>query len=386
MRYVSIFICCSLFMLISCGGSESTQSLPPPVSTPIPEPEPAPFSVQLSGLHGLIVGELQLSEQYLFALTNAGLFRADLHTLEWQSLGFDDAHVLSLARIADHHMLAGVQQQDDEGYHTFSLYETTDAGHSWLEIKHNFGHYETENEQGKEQIFRTEPPFALIYEPDNATLYGSGYDVLAHSTDYGLSWQVLHGGWGMFSQPNTALAINPDKTEVWSGGQGLQENPLLYQFNLHTSELIEHHAAMREVLSHEGIPGPAVVYAIRFFADQPERTFVMGEGGIAFSDDQGGSWHSMIGDVNYRFYYDLLQDPTTSRLYTAGWSKEFDLPQPLIIEWSDDAGQSWQRYQYPSNSLFGGVRSMVMHQQQGELTLFFGLYKGGVIQVKPTQP
>lgn len=375
-------------MLISCGGGESTQSLPPPVSTPVPEPEPepAPFGVQLSGLNGLIVGELQLSEQYLFALTNAGLFRADLSTMEWQALGFEDTQVLSLARIADHHLLAGVQQQDDEGYPVFSLYETTDAGHSWLEIKHNFGHYETENEQGKNQIFRAEPPFALIYEPDSATLYGSGYDVLARSTDYGLSWQVLHGGWGMFSQPNTALAINPTKTEVWSGGQGLIENPLLYQFKLQTDELVEHHTAIHQVLSHPNNLGPAVVYSIRFFADQPNAVFITGEGGIAISENGGEDWRNLLGDVDFRFYYDVLQDPSSSRLYTAGWNKEFDLPQPLIIEWSDDHGQSWQSFQYPSSSLYGGVRSMVMHQEQGEHTLFLGLYKGGVVQVKPRLP
>lgn len=369
----------SLLILTACGGSDSSQSSPP-------EAAPAPFTIQLSGLDGYIVDELQLSDHYLFALTNAGLYRADLHTMEWQLLGFDETQVLSLARFADHHMLAGVQQQDDQDYPTFSLYETTDGGHSWLEITHDFGHYETENEQGKHQIFRTEPPFALLYEPDSATLYGSGYDVVASSTDYGLSWQVLHGGWGMFSQPNSALAVNPAKTEVWSGGQGLTENPLLYQFTLDTNALVEHHAAIHAVLSNPDNLSPAVVYSIRFIPEQPDAIFVTGEGGIAFSNNGGDNWQTLLGDVDFRFYFDLLHDPVSSRLYTAGWSKAFDVPQPLIIEWSDDAGQSWQRYQYPSSSLFGGVRSMVMHQQQGELTLFFGLYKGGVVQVKPTQP
>ncbi|MCC5825614.1 hypothetical protein [Alkalimonas sp.] len=353
---------------------------------PEPEPEPAPFSIQLTGLNGLIVAELQLSDQYLFALTNAGLFRAELSTMEWQQLGFNDEQVLSLARFADHHMLAGVQQLDDEGYPIFSLYETTDAGSSWQEIKHNFGHYETEYEDGKSQTFRAEPPFALIYEADSATLYGSGYDVVARSTNYGLSWQPLHGGWGMFSQPNTALAINPAKTEIWSGGQGLIENPLLYQFKLQTDELTEHHTAIHQVLSNPNNLGPAVVYSVRFFADQPNAVFVTGEGGIAISENGGEDWRSLLGDVDFRFYYDVLQDPNSSRLYTAGWNKEFDLPQPLIIEWSDDHGQSWQSFQYPSSNLYGGVRSMVIHQEQGELMLFLGLYKGGVAQVRPILP
>ncbi len=126
-------------------------------------------------------------------------------------------------------------------------------------------------------------------------------------------------------------------------------------------------------------------YNIRFAQGTAGQSLIYacGEGGIAFSADQGNSWRNLLGDVNYRFYFDVVFDSNhNNRLYTAGWDKKFDEPQPLILQWSDDQGASWQRLQYeaPAN-FFGGVRSMLLVQQQNQTYLYLGLFKGGVMRV-----
>ena len=45
----------------------------------------------------------------------------------------------------------------------------------------------------------------------------------------------------------------------------------------------------------------------------------------------------------------MIDTSRNNRLYTAGWDKKYTEPQPLILQWSDDAGQSWQRLSLGAN-------------------------------------
>ncbi|MDP4537009.1 hypothetical protein Q3O60_12475 [Alkalimonas collagenimarina] len=369
--FLRLSLLVSACLLIACGGSDG-----PLTSNPIPTPPPVaetPFTVEAAGLEERIIERLYQHEHYLFALTDNGLYRSGLTAETWQLIGFADMQVLDLSLINDHHFMAAVRHDDNDGYPVHSLFESTDAGQSWHEIKHNFGGTETEG------------IYALAYQPEQHLLYGSGLDVVAVSSNFGMSWQVLYGDWHTFGQPNRALAINSELQEVWSGGQGATENPLLYQYKLEQNSLHTHHQRMHEILtSGDADLSPVAMQSIRFGVQNPEHIYASGEGGIAFSSDNGLSWVNLMGDVDSRFYFDVILDPTVeSRLFTAGWDKNFDSPQPLILEWSKDNGQSWEQFTYPNTAVFGGVRSMLALQHNQQLVLYFGLYRGGVMKVTP---
>ncbi len=270
-----------------------------------------------------------------------------------------------MVAITEQHFLAASYVQDNEGFYQHLLFETYNGGADWLEVKHQFGL------QGE-----TEAIHALLYDNTLQRLYATGTEALAYSNDMGISWQLLHGDWQGFGQAKSALAYNSANNEIWFGGQGGIENPVLLQVALDDGSAKNHPDLM---------PAPASIYAVRFAPDNHNSVYVSGEGGVVHSSDNGASWRTLLGDVDYRFYFDIAIDPAQpQRLFTAGWNKKFDEPQPLIIEWSEDAGVSWQHYQYPADaSFFGGVRSMLLVQEQQRNVLYLGLWKGGIMRVVP---
>ena len=98
--------------------------------------------------------------------------------------------------------------------------------------------------------------------------------------------------------------------------------------------------------------------------------------------NRGANWTTLIGDVDYRFYFDVAIDPLTpATFYTAGWDKNWDTPQPLIFEVPNDGGQRWKKYRHNDPSLFGGVRSMIAVVEDGKTRVYLGLYRGGIMKV-----
>jgi photosystem II stability/assembly factor-like uncharacterized protein len=142
-------------------------------------------------------------------------------------------------------------------------------------------------------------------------------------------------------------------------------------------------AAGGQVDSYPGLmPNPSVTKAIRFVPGQPQRVIVGGEGGLVQTVDNGARWTRLL-DADYRFHFDVLQDPQRpARFVTAGWSKNFDDPQPLVVQISDDDGRSWRRLQHPDNRLFGGVWSMAVAVENGRTVYTLGLYKGGAMRLE----
>lgn len=67
---------------------------------------------------------------------------------------------------------------------------------------------------------------------------------------------------------------------------------------------------------------------------------------------------------------------------TAGWDKSVDLPQRLVVEWSDDGGAHWQRAVHPDPALFGGVWSMAATIEAARTVHWLGLYRGGVMRIE----
>lgn len=349
-------------VLLSACGSDRSPAFEPPIS----EVPPPAFSLQHQGLDGITITRLYQHYNMIFAVSSDGLYINNGNG-NWLNAGLQGFDLEDVVLLSEQHFITATYQQDNDGYRQYLLFETYNGGVDWVEIKHQFGlHGETE------------AIHALLYDDTTQRLYATGTEALAFSNDQGISWQLLYGSWQGFGQAKSALALNRQHNEIWFGGQGAIENPVLLQVAVADGSAKQHNNLM---------PAPSSIYAVRYAPDKPDTVYVSGEGGIVQSNDNGTSWRPLLGDKNYRFYFDLAIDPANpQRIYTAGWDKKFDDPQPLIIEWTDNGGSSWEQYQHTAPaSFFGGVRSMLLVEENGQKVLYLGLWKGGVMRVVPTE-
>ena len=337
----------SLFFLISCGSDD--------------KPPKADFGIAPDGLSGRIILRLYEHDGQVFAATDHGLYSKNKGHGRWLAAGLSNREVLDIAFLDDEHYLASTSRVVDE-IAQYQLMETTDGGETWSEITHDFG-----GEDDPEAIH------GLHYDDDNNALYATGIEVLARSLDEGRHWEILSGEWHGFGQRKTIVKRNPATNEVWYGGQNALEQLVLRAYSLDTNE---------ERSYSDLLPNPSVIYGIQFDATNDQRILASGEGGVLESTDKGETWTNLLGDVDYRFYFDVAIDPEDPQtLYTAGWDKNWDTPQPLILEISENGGTSWSKYLYPSQSLFGGVRSLLVVKERENTVLYLGLYRGGIMKV-----
>jgi photosystem II stability/assembly factor-like uncharacterized protein len=319
---------------------------------------PAPrFSAD--GLLGRIVRRLRPSPAGLLAATDDGAFRRDAGG--WSSIGLADHTVHDISAVTERVLLASARRNDTLPGGLARLVESEDAGQTWRDVPNDFG-----GSAGPEGIQ------ALVNDAMARRLLATGFDVLAESIDLGRSWRRLAGEWHAFAQPKESLAFDPARGDVWYGGQDAIEGLALFRYRESSGRLDSHPRLM---------PSPSVVKGIRFVGGEPDRVIVSGEGGIVHTRDNGAKWEPLLRN-GHRFYFDVLQDmQRPGRFITAGWDKNFDTPQPLIVEISDDDGRSWARLQHPDAALFGGAWSMALGIEQGRSVGYFGLYRGGVVRL-----
>lgn len=340
---LSIFL---VLLLSACGGSSD-----------LPKPS---MTLEYEGLDGRIITRLYQDEQNLLAATDRGLYLKQQDST-WQLAGLEEREILDVAVMAPGHYLATTELLSGDVLE-YRLFETLNGGQSWQEITHNFG-----GDEGPEAIY------GLHYDADNRALYATGIESLAASYDEGRSWVLLEGLWHAFGQRKAIVKRNPATNEIWFGGQNAFEQLVLRVYSLDTGELRGY---------SDLLPNPSVIYGIQFDPARPDWVLVSGEGGVLSSSDRGANWTTLIGDVDYRFYFDVAIDPQNpNRLYTGGWDKNWDSPQQLVFEVSADGGANWKQYAYSDPTFFGGVRSMISVVEKGKTRVYLGLYRGGVMKV-----
>lgn len=311
------------------------------------------------GLHDHVVSRLYADNGRILAGTDQGLY---IKTADggWQLSLLPDGEVLDIALVGAEHYLVALRESED-GIFNDRLMETTDGGDSWHEVEHNFG--------GEDP----EPIYGLYYDNYNNALYATSVGALAVSYDHGRAWDLLEGVWHSFGQRTSIVRHNSATNEIWYGGQNAIEQMVLERFSL-DSQTLERFTDL--------LPSPAVIYGIQFDPENDLGVYVSGEGGILKTEDNGEHWRTLIGDVNYRFYFDLALDPFDAQtLYTGGWDKNWESPQPLILEVSTDDGVTWEQYQYSNDELYGGVRSILATAEDEVTVVYLGLYGGGIMKV-----
>lgn len=350
----------SLALLAACGGGGGDGGvMPPPV---VEQPE-----FRHEGLAGRAVSRIQQHGERLFAATDNGLFGKGIGGNDWQPLGLADYHVQGLAILDEQHLLASVIPGSAEpGRREPRLYESVNGGANWLPVDNDFG-------AGREHGIGI---WALAHDAATGRLYATGRDALAVSEDLGRRWQLLAGSWDSLDPPNMALTLNGARGQVWYGGQRATEQLVLRRYDLASGTTRSFDSLL--------LPAPATIQGVTIDPDHPERVIAAGEGGILQTFNNGETWSRPLGDVDYRFYFEVALDPADSRiLYTAGWTKQFDLPQPLIVEISRDSGASWSSFELDDPGLFGGALSVLAVAEGGRTVLYVGLYRGGIMKVLP---
>ncbi|MFC3094848.1 hypothetical protein DRW07_18000 [Alteromonas sediminis] len=268
------------------------------------------------------------------------------------------------------------------------LAKSVDRGLNWENQLNNFGSNAALSEATQEPLFR------MTTNADGSRLYAVGTSVLAESLDHGQTWQALSGNWDSFGTGMSSILFvgsSPEDTAshtLFYGGQGAIEQPLLFRFDVveaNDGAYSIGEAIQFDVSAQDLLPAPAVVEKLLKLPSGDTHFLATGEGGFIKTEDNGESWISLSGDKDYRFYFDMLIHPDDHNFWvTAGWKKNFDTHQPLIIEVSKDAGKTWQTLIWEGENeqgVFGGVWSMSWKDTDTN-TLHLGTYRGGIFTVR----
>lgn len=359
-------ITCILFKLTGCNSDSNPVESAPPL-----EPETG-ITFSHTNLEGVTFNHFLKSDEGLYAATNAGVYQ--LKDEQWVNLtDFEQWEVFDLESVGSGHYLASVKQNND-----FYLVESTDSGVSWEQIESNFGQTSGDSEDITIESFSlNEKIQALAYDQETGLLYGTGFNVLAVSGDYGRTWSTLTGEWQGFAKGYAALTIDFNSSKIWFGGQNAVEQSRLLSYDLNLLEAKTYNS-MTDITGE-----PGTVKNIRFAPNNPDIMYASGEPGIMSSLDGGDTWEEFYFNENSRFYFGLLIDINQSEtIYTSGWNKVFSEPQPFYLERTTNGGATWEKFEYVDEAdIFGGVWSMYAEYGLEESILYFGLYKGGVMKV-----
>lgn len=355
MRYIGYFVkIFAIALLLTYASCEN--------EAPAPKLD---FEFLQLGLDGLKVYELSIVNESLYAATNNGVYSKHIHTDdEFIHLGLGGRNVVDFVVFSNQHIIATTANRG-ASMDDFALLETTDGGESWDELD-EFG------EDGFE-----EPVHSLSVHPQQANvIYATGLRVVAASSDYGRSWELLWGEWGSFASGTGVAEINPFKqTDLWFGGQGGIENGYLGVLR-------------NEEILHEWddlVPNPTVAVELAFDQQTAQTIYVGFEGALMKTTNNGSTWKEVInGRRNgMRFFYGIdISASNPNHVFTGGWLKGEET-QPMIIYYSTNAGKTWNSKTFDAEQA-GGIFTMKVISEPTHERIFVGLDKGGVYEVVAT--
>lgn len=316
------------------------------------------------GLDGLKVNRLILKEDWLFAATEDGVYIKNIITNEnFEAIGLQGLNVEDILVFSEDHIMASVADFKDEI--VIHIASTSDRGNNWQVLDTNFGGGSID------------PHIVWNFfkaEGASQTIYATSNYVVAKSMDGGISWRPIWGDWDQFTRATSVVAVNPlSPDEIWLGGQGAIEDGYLIR-------LVNEVEINRWL---DLVPNPTTPKKIVFDAKSPQNIYVGFEGALIATKSNGQSWLTLIDEhESARFFNGIsLSTQDDNTIYAAGWLKS-DEPQPLILFFSNDGGESWKQEIF-TNERFGGVEDMVLANLNNQDQIFLALNKGGVYRVKP---
>lgn len=348
MQQIILLVAMTL-ILTACGGSSSEEPTTPP-----PPPVSDKVTTILSGSQ--TVERFYLDGDAQLAGTTTGLFwRADANS-DWQNRSPEDSGVADIVVLGSgQYIIAMTPTEGTENSEAHPLYQTSDSGQTWDRISHNFG-------REFFSVIRS-----LTYDISTDSIYAVSLGALAKADSSAENWTLLDGDWSTFATGLRLLEYNHAKQAIWFGGQGAIENGYLKRFNIADDFVVRW---------DDLLPNPHSFMGGLIHPHEPNTVMFGGEGGIAISYDHGASWERPLGDVNHRFYWDIVID-AAGVLYTAGWDKGGP-EQPLIVECSSDNGYSWKSHHFGNQVSRGGVKSLSLVEHEDETMLYLGLEANGI--------
>jgi BNR/Asp-box repeat. len=338
-----------IFILVIAGcGSDSDDKTPtdPPVTRKLTTILSNQVTVEFLAQDG----EAQL------AGTNSGLYWRSDHTAEWELRSPTTTAVNGVAIIAPDYYVAAFERDDiADNSSPFPLYQSQDAGETWTRIEHNFGaefHSRIRN---------------LAYDARTDQIYAIGSASLAVADNTATDWTLLYGQWDAFASGLRLLHIDNPRQTIWFGGQGAIENGYIARYDQNTGEVQEW---------HDLLPAPATFIGGLVHPLTPSTVIFSGEGGVVLSNDSGESWQTPMGDVDHRFYWDIML-AESGALYTAQYNK-LAAEQPLVIECSTDNGETWIENDLFEETSRGGVKSLMLVPHGSDTMLYLGLWDNGI--------
>jgi hypothetical protein len=338
-----------ILLLISCDSND-------------PEPE-VEFSVNSLGLGNHTINEMVAKGNLAYIATDKGFYKGNLadEEPEWDLLGFSGQSVESAVIIDENNFVISVV--DRQNVQNTAIYKSTNGGVDWVEYQNGFGGSDTE------------PAFEISKDPQNENIwYGVGYNVVAKSENSGQTWTPVFGNWQGFASGMALVRVNPNNDQqIWAGGQ----NAIEQGFLLRSTDGGENWTEMYDLL-----PAPTVAKEMAFHPTDAQTIFAGFEGGLLKTINNGNDWTTAIDEEDSkRFFFGIVIDPDNPlTIYSGGWLKRFDEPQPFVLYRSTNGGTTWNTYEIDGVD-YGGVYDMIWVGSGQNKRLLVGFYKGGVYEL-----
>jgi hypothetical protein len=353
LKIMKLIILPYVFILAACSGSGSDDSqLPPAPVLPPPAEEPLVKNIMalpLSVKQILVDGDSQL------AATSQGLYWRESSSADWLKRSPLETDVTGVVVVESGHYIAALARENNNDTGSFPLYRSINSGESWERVEHDFGRQ------------FNDPIYALEYNKSNDKLYATSAVALAVSDKNAQNWTLLNGFWDGLGAGLRVIRIDDINDNIWFGGQGAIENGTLNKYSIETDSTENWQRLLPDPSAYRGGLIHPVDYSTVIFS---------GEGGLVLSTDDGATWKTPLGDVDFTFYFDVVIDESLI-LYTAQWQSG-NPEQALIIQCSSDNGTTWVTNDLSSELTKGGTFSMMITEEAESTLLYLGLEENGI--------